>query len=172
MTKTSDYTPPGEGKWTFTGYHMAASMVAFFAVIMFANFTMAWFASSSWTGLVVKNSYVASQQFNERLEAARLQQARGWNSVFTYDANTVSLSLVDNTGNSVVFDNVSIKFFRPVSQERDTQLPLLLNNEGNYHVSHSLAPGVWLFTLVATGQAPYRMEGRLVVSQDGKGSIQ
>lgn len=62
--QNSDYTPPGKGKWRFTGYHMIACVVSFFAVIIFANVTMAWFASSSWTGLVVKNSYVASQQFN------------------------------------------------------------------------------------------------------------
>ena len=172
MTKTTDYTPPGEGKWTFTGYHMAASMVAFFAVIMFANFTMAWLASSSWTGLVVKNSYVASQQFNERLEAARLQQARGWTSVFTYGANTIIFSLVDKTSTHVAFDNVSVKFYRPVSQDKDIQLVLVRNSEGKHLVSHSLASGVWLFTLVGTGQAPYRMEGRLVVSESGKGSIQ
>lgn len=172
MTNTTDYTPPGEGKWTFTGYHMAASMVAFFAVIMFANFTMAWLASSSWTGLVVENSYIASQQFNERLEAARLQQARGWTSVFAYDANKVTLDIVDSTGKPVSFDNLIVKFSRPVSQDTDTDLVLIRNSEEKYQVSYSLAPGVWLFTFVGIGQAPYRLEGRLVVSDSGKGIIQ
>ncbi len=169
MTNSTDYIPPG-GK--FTGYHMIASIVAFFAVIMFANFTMAWLASSSWTGLVVKNSYVASQQFNERLEAAREQQARGWISTFTYDNATAKLALVDAQGRPISFEKLTVKFFRPVSQDKDTQLVMLSGNDGIFQTSHELAPGVWLFTIDGVGDALYRMEGRLVVSNNGKGSIE
>ncbi len=169
MTNSTDYTPPG-GK--FTGYHMLASIVAFFAVIMFANFTMAWLASSSWTGLVVKNSYVASQEFNERLEAARVQQARGWVSTFTYDNNIAKLALLDAQEKPVSFDNVTVKFFRPVSQDKDTQLVMQNDNDGIFQVSHELAEGIWLFTVDGVGDAPYRLEGRMVVSSSGKGSIE
>ncbi len=55
----------------FTGYHMAAIMVSFFGVVIAVNFTMAWYATSSWSGLVVENTYVASQQFNSRAAAMR-----------------------------------------------------------------------------------------------------
>ena len=51
----------------FTGRHMAIIMVAFFGVIIAVNLTMATLASRSWTGLVVKNSYVESQKFNSVL---------------------------------------------------------------------------------------------------------
>ncbi|HLA02420.1 MAG TPA: FixH family protein, partial [Aestuariivirga sp.] len=44
---------------TFTGWHMAAITISFFAVIIAVNLTLAVFASSSWSGLVVANSYVA-----------------------------------------------------------------------------------------------------------------
>ena len=169
MTNSTDYTPPG-GK--FTGYHMLASIVAFFAVIIFANFTMAWLASSSWTGLVVKNSYVASQEFNERLEAAREQQARGWVSTFTYDNNIAKLSLLDAAEKPVSFDKLTVKFYRPVSQDKDTQLVMQNGNDGIFNVSHTLAPGVWLFTVDGIGDAPYRLEGRMVVSSSGKGSVE
>ena len=50
----------------FTGRHMLAIMLAFFGTIIAVNLVMAIFASRSWTGLVVKNSYVASQEFNEK----------------------------------------------------------------------------------------------------------
>ena len=169
MTNSTDYIPPG-GK--FTGYHMLASIVAFFAVIMFANFTMAWFASSSWTGLVVKNSYVASQQFNERLEAARVQQARGWVSTFAYDNAIAKLVLLDGQKKPVSFDKVTVKFYRPVSQDKDTQLVMQKGDDGILKVSHTLAPGIWLFTVKGVGDAPYRMEGRMVVSNSGKGSVE
>ena len=50
----------------FTGRHMLAIMLAFFGVIIAVNLVMATLASKSWTGLVVKNTYVASQQFNRK----------------------------------------------------------------------------------------------------------
>ena len=43
---------------TFTGWHMAVITISFFAVIIAVNLTLAVFASTSWTGLVVANSYV------------------------------------------------------------------------------------------------------------------
>ena len=50
-----------DGTFRFTGFHMLACMIVFFGVIVAVNLTMATLASQSWTGLVVKNSYVASQ---------------------------------------------------------------------------------------------------------------
>ncbi len=171
-SKMSDYTAPGEGKWQFTGYHMVASMVAFFGVIMIANFTMAWFASSSWSGLVVKNSYVASQNFNERLKAARVQDARGWEEAFSYGERQVEFGLLDSAGKAVDFDMVSIKFFRPVSQNRDIELMLTRERAGQYQANIALAPGVWLFKLIGKGADPYRLNGRMIVDEAGKGFLQ
>ncbi len=46
-------------------------MVAFFGVIIAVNVTMATIAIASWTGLVVQNSYVASQEFETQAPRAR-----------------------------------------------------------------------------------------------------
>ena len=77
----------------FTGRHMALSMVAFFSVIIAVNLFMATLASSSWTGLVVKNSYVASQQFNVDLAKAREQAKRGWSSQIAYKGDRLTISV-------------------------------------------------------------------------------
>ena len=65
----------------FTGRHMAAIMIGFFGVIIAVNFTMARFATSTFGGIVVENSYVASQEFNAWLEEAERQRALGWDAV-------------------------------------------------------------------------------------------
>ncbi len=65
---------------TFTGRHMAAELVGFFAVVIAVNVLMATLASSTFGGVVVPNSYVASQQFNGWLEAARAQEQLGWSA--------------------------------------------------------------------------------------------
>ena len=61
----------------FTGRHMLLVTTSFFAVVISVNVTMAWFASSSWSGLVVENTYVASQEFNHRAAEMKAMTASG-----------------------------------------------------------------------------------------------
>ncbi len=65
----------------FTGRHATAIIVGFFGVVIVVNLTMASFATSTFGGVVVKNSYVASQEFNGWLDAAEEQRALGWDAV-------------------------------------------------------------------------------------------
>ncbi len=70
----------------FTGRHMLFTMLGFFGTVIMVNFTMAWFATSTFGGTVVDNSYVASQKFNGWLASARAQQALGWSVAVDLDA--------------------------------------------------------------------------------------
>ena len=62
----------------FTGRHMAFILVAFFAVVIVVNLYMARMAGSTFGGVVVENSYVASQHFNRWLDEAAAERALGW----------------------------------------------------------------------------------------------
>lgn len=62
----------------FTGRHITAILIAFFAVVITVNVTMARFALSSFGGTVVDNSYVASQRYNDWLARADAQDRLGW----------------------------------------------------------------------------------------------
>lgn len=62
----------------FTGRHMAGVLIAFFAVVIAVNVVMARFASSTFGGAVVDNSYVASQHFNRWLDEAARERTLGW----------------------------------------------------------------------------------------------
>ena len=64
----------------FNGRHMTAILVAFFAVVIAVNVLMARFAISTFGGVVVENSYVASQHFNRWLDEAQAERALGWNA--------------------------------------------------------------------------------------------
>jgi nitrogen fixation protein FixH len=63
---------------TFTGRHMAIILVAGFGVVIAVNLLMARLAVSTFGGVVVENSYVASQEFNTWLKAADQSRALGW----------------------------------------------------------------------------------------------
>ena len=59
----------------FTGRHMFATLVVFFGIVIAVNFTMASYATTTFGGLVVENSYVASQKFNRWLDEAAAEGA-------------------------------------------------------------------------------------------------
>ena len=60
--------------FTFTGWHMLTIMLLFFGTIISVNVTMAWNAVTSWSGLVVQNTYVASQSLTARRKRPRPAQ--------------------------------------------------------------------------------------------------
>ena len=82
----------------FTGWHMTAILVAFFAVVMAVNFTMARFAMSTFGGKVVENSYVASQHYNEWLKRADAQDRLGWDKSVTFDPDRHVLLTIRKDG--------------------------------------------------------------------------
>lgn len=68
----------------FTGRHMAAIMVAFFGVVIAVNVLMANLAVGTFGGIVVENSYVASQHFNRWLDEAGAEEKLGWHAAITH----------------------------------------------------------------------------------------
>lgn len=62
----------------FSGWHMTAILVGGFAVVVAVNLLMASLAVGSFGGVVVENSYVASQNFNRWLDEARRENTLGW----------------------------------------------------------------------------------------------
>ncbi len=159
-------------KKTLTGYHVLAMIVAFFTVIVSVNFTMAWLASDSWTGLVVKNSYVASQKFNGRLEAAKRQSSRGWKMKINYHDSRIGVTINDREGKPVILPKLAIKIGRPVSEIDDLEMVLNHQGEGIYGSPMKLAEGIWAFELNADGDVTYHIEGRMLVSASGVGTMQ
>ncbi len=82
----------------FTGRHMLGIMVAFFSVIIAVNVLMATLANTSWTGLVVKNTYVASQEFNRKAQEGRAQAELGWQPRLEIAGGEVRYSMLDRAG--------------------------------------------------------------------------
>lgn len=65
-------------KRAFDGRRMALILVTGFAVVIAVNFYAAFVASRTFGGVVVENSYVASQKYNDWLEQAEAERALGW----------------------------------------------------------------------------------------------
>lgn len=135
--------------FTFTGWHMLAIMLAFFGTIITVNFTMAYLATSTWSGLVVKNTYVASQQFNGKTAAIREMLATGIAGELSVDAKGMHyrLTLPENT--PVIADSITAHFKRPVGTAQDFELQLTPAGDGLYLAEMDVLAGSWIVEIQA-----------------------
>jgi nitrogen fixation protein FixH len=149
----------------FTGRHMLASILAFFGVIIAVNLTMAYFANSTWSGLVVANSYIASQSFDDDLARARAQDAMGWTVEVSHETNRVKVSFADRNNAPLAGMTVTGKLRRPTTDRQDQALAFVSENAGLYMAEAALAKGVWDVEIIAAGAEgeTYRKTYRLFV---------
>ena len=132
----------------FTGWHMIGVMGLFFGTIISVNIVMAYFATSTWSGLDVKNSYVASQKFNE-VTAERVKSAElGWQTVARYSDGAFTLNL-SHDGKPVPVESVTAMIGHPANGREDRQLTLTAMGGGMYSAETKLAPGLWQADLSA-----------------------
>jgi nitrogen fixation protein FixH len=150
---------------TFTGWHMAAITISFFAVIIAVNLTLAVLANSSWTGLVVSNSYVASQNFNRDAEIARQQQTLGWQMNLTVDRSLAKIAILDRDDLPMTGLNIRAVLQRPTDEAGDQVLKLHEAGAGIYMANATIGSGVWVADITAEGPArkPVRFVQRIFV---------
>lgn len=157
----------------FTGKHMALIMVAFFGVIIAVNLTMARLATTSWTGLVVKNSYVASQHFNDELIQAQAQREAGLFSDLAYKDGMLTFMLKDETGAPLVGTDLVAEIGRPAFEQADTVLALVPVGDTLHQLPLSLEPGVWAVKITGvTNGFNYRRDARIFVDANGNGRLE
>ena len=128
----------------FTGKHMIMVMVAFFGVIISVNLLMAYYANSTWSGLVVKNSYVASQEFNGKVADVKAQQALGWKGKLASSNGNLAWTLIDKSGAPVATQSVTVLLRRPVTEKSDVAIPLALGANGTWTSDHKVEDGLWI----------------------------
>ncbi|KPF44127.1 FixH family protein [Rhizobium sp. AAP43] len=145
--------------FTFTGWHMVAVMVSFFGVIIAVNFTMAYLATSSWSGLVVKNTYVASQEFNGKTAAIREMLSTGIVGETKVTVSGIRYRLMLPGNVPVVADSVLAHFKRPVGVEHDFELALTPAGDGLYIADRDIQPGNWIVEIMA------KTDGRTIMHE-------
>ncbi len=141
------------------GWQVLLTALGAFAVILTANITMVSSAIGSFPGLVAKNSYVASQQFNEAAaERARL----GWRLTVGYRDGRLRLDARDAAGAPLTGLAVDAEIGLAVDARTDRRLVLIEGPDG-YAAPIDLAPGQWRVQVDAASAAGDRMGGAAVV---------
>lgn len=137
----------------FTGFHMLALLVAFFGVTIAVNVTMAVMANRTWSGLVVPNSYVASQNFDEEQAEAARQKALGWTEKLSHSGGVLEVAMTGRDGAALSGLKVAVKIGHPVAAQFDRELTLTETVPGIYEATAELGRGVWDANVTATGPA-------------------
>ena len=152
----------------FTGRHMLILAISFFGVIIAVNAGMATLAMRSWTGLVVDNSYVASQQFEEKRQAHEVQRAAGWEATLSYAPGAARLVIVDGARGPIELGDVLLRLNRPVGGHDDKTVSLERQADGSYEATVDLPEGLWEATVSAarTILGPFELRERIRVEDD------
>ena len=143
----------------FTGRHMAAILVAFFGAVVLVNLTMARFAVATFGGVVVDNSYVASQEFNRWLDRAEASRALGWEARIERDGEGKLAVALAGAPAGVT---LSAEARHPLGRRPDAALTFAELGPGRFVSREALPEGRWIVRLAATdGVQTWRRETRL-----------
>lgn len=130
----------------FTGWHMLATLVLFFGTVIAVNVTMATLATRTFGGVVVENSYVASQEFNGWLKEARDQARLGWTARALTKDQRAEVELTRSTRDSSEPLNgarVTATARHPLGRMPDVDLIFDQIGPGRYIAHAPLPAGRW-----------------------------
>jgi len=146
-----------------TGRHVFAITVSAFAVIIGVNFLLAWKAVSTFPGLEVGNSYVASQGFDERKSA---QEALGWTMQPSFDAGRITLAFHDAAGLPVRVTDLEVLVGR-TTEAADDVWPAFAPLGDTYAADVALGRGKWMVKVTAKAEDGTLFEQRSVLLVKG-----
>ena len=141
----------------FTGRKVLFAFVGAFGVIIGVNLLMAYYAIGTFPGLDVKNSYVASQNFDTERAA---QQALGWTVSVTYEPGELVVEVVDKSGRPADVALLNAIVGRP-THVRDDQTPQFQQRGGKFRAPLTLGEGKWNLRLKATALDGTKFHQRL-----------
>lgn len=104
------------GERELTGRGVLFITVGAFSVIIGVNLVMAYLAIDTFPGLEVRNSYVASQGFNDRLER---QRALGWTTDADLTGGRLRLAITTPDGAAAAVSDLVVTLARPTTTRQD-----------------------------------------------------
>ena len=142
-----------------TGRQVFFFTASAFGIIIVVNFFMAYMAVSTFPGVETRNSYTASQNFqNDR--AAQL--ALNWNVAADVVDDQLVISITDKAGNPVEVAEISAVLGR-ATHVNDDQIPNLVYDNGVYTAPAEIGPGNWNVRMLARAEDGTKFRQRIVI---------
>ncbi len=145
----------------FTGRRAALVICGGFAIVIAVNITLAVLAGRSHPGMVVENSYVASQNFNDWLAAGRKQKAMGWTVAVSAADGAVLVEATGAGGEPLTGLTGEATITHPLGAEPARRLALAEQGGGRY-TAGPLPRGQWIAEIrLSEGQRQFYLKKRL-----------
>ncbi len=158
------------------GRKVLLMLVAFFGVIFCVNGVFAYFAVSTFNGLVTEGSYRKGLQYDKQLAAEAAQQRLGWTTALdlSADGRKLRFSVMDSNGRPVSGRQVRVELGRPATDRFDRRVVLRESGPGTYASDVALpGAGNWIAQLAViegdgdSEEIVYRMKKRLWLRPQG-----
>lgn len=143
----------------FTGRHAAMIFVGAFGVIISVNLVLAFSAVRTFPGLEVKNSYVASQTFDDRKAS---QESLGWQVAAKATGGLVILSITDENGAPVEVKSLDAVLGR-ATHVKDDVTPAFQFDGQAYVATAELGDGNWNIRMKAEARDGTPFEQRVIL---------
>ncbi len=134
----------------FTGRHMLIIMISFFGIVIAVNIGLAVMASRTFTGLVVENSYVASQTFDKDTAKLAADAAKDVHPEVSFTNGFVHLKFATGSGQAIEVKDPRLTLGHAVSAATDRPLSLAAVGRGEFEAPANLDRGYWEGKLTAT----------------------
>ena len=137
-------------KVEFTGRHMLIIMVAFFGLVIAVNIFLAVKSIETFSGLVVNNSYVASQTFDKDTDKLAADAAKDVHPDLSFANGLVHLKLAAAAGQPIAAHNLHLTLGHAVSASTDQALAFTSLSAGEFEAKANLNGGYWQGQLALT----------------------
>ncbi|MGZ9099987.1 MAG: FixH family protein [Brevundimonas sp.] len=124
------------------GWHVAAGVVAFFALVIGVDASFLVMAYRTHPGQVAPRPYEAGLIYNTELERLRAQDALGWRAGAQARSNGLDVLIQDRNGRPLTGLRVSATLQRPATEQGRAEVVLNETAPGQYGVDRTLS-GAW-----------------------------
>lgn len=126
---------------------MFGALVAMFGVVIGVNLFMATLAVRGFSGVVVENTYVASQHFNRWLDKARAQDMLGWSAEIERLPNDQLMVIAHSVPPGAA---VAATLRRPLGKPDTVRLTFVETAPGRFHSREQVDGGRWITRVTIT----------------------
>ena len=151
---------PPRVPFTVKGWHVAAGVVAFFAVVIGVDAAFLTLAYRTHPGQVAPRPYEAGLLYNTELERLRVQEALGWRAAIAARPDAVIVLLRDRDGQPLRGLKVTATLLRPATEQGRSVLTLTETAPGQYSGPRAGLSGVWDVRVEAGGGGHSFVAGR------------
>lgn len=139
--------------FTVKGWHVAAGVVAFFALVIGVDGAFLTLAYRTHPGQVAAKPYETGLIYNAELERLRTQEALGWRAAVEARPDGLSVLMQDRDGTPLTGLTVKVVLQRPATEQGRSVLTLSEAEPGRYVGVHAGLSGAWDTRIETTGGA-------------------